>query len=120
MMYLGENPIGLATIINGSPWKIKNVTATSAPERADAVAAWIASILPTNTIALIIRDDYESNPRTTGTLKIAKFNGTTPISYIRNRNGVEAFSGENTGWSSSYDLGFNIGDTYTILYKQRR
>ena len=117
MMYLGDNPIGLATIINGSPWKIKNVTTTSALERADAVATWIASILPTNTIALIIRDDYGSNPRTTGTLKIAQFNGTTPISYISYRNGAETFSGENAGWTSSYDLGFDIGDTYTILYK---
>lgn len=117
MMYLGDKAVGLATIINGSPWKIKNVTTTSAPERADAVAAWITSVLPTNTIALIIRDDYDSNPRVTGTLKIAKFKGTTPISYVRNRNGSEAFSGENAGWSSSYDLGFDIGDTYTILYK---
>lgn len=116
MMYLGDKAVGLATIMNGSPWKIKNVTTTSAPERADEVATWIISILPANTVAFIIRDDYESNPRTTGTLKIAKFNGTTPMFFIRNRNGTEGF-GSQAQWSSSYDLGFDIGDTYTILYK---
>lgn len=115
MMYLGKNAVGLATTIDVSSWKKKQITSTVTIDLADTMKQWIESNVPFNATYCIIQKEDMDTSSFVNNQFVHSFaiNGAVFGAAIRYRD--NSFQTVGT-WTSAYALAISPGDVFTFYY----
>lgn len=99
----------------GSPgdWDQISAVASANLSTGSDVKNWLDSIVPSSTVAIITRNDYDRNNWSNNGFVIGTYINNVPSFFVRWRNNDLNIA---TNWTSAYALVINKDEEYSILY----